>query len=96
MLTNLIPRAFPVYKMDTSGKGYQNTPKHNEMSLFRLNNDFRLPENKQGCQSLEMAFENTISLCVTLQHFYSLVQGTFLLASRHLESGEGPGNEVGL
>ena len=27
--------------------------KHDEMSSFRLHNGFRLPENKQGCQTLK-------------------------------------------
>ena len=32
---------------------------------FRLNNDFRLPENKHVYQSLEITSENAITLYVT-------------------------------
>ena len=61
------------------------------MSSFRLNNGFRLPENKHGYQSLEITSENTISLCATWQNtprllecFGSLVQG-LLRTTRHFE-----------
>ena len=36
-------------------------PKHGGMSSFRLNNGFRLLENENGCQSLEISSQNAIS-----------------------------------
>ena len=33
---------------------------NDEMSSFRLKNGFRLPENKDVCQSLEITFENAM------------------------------------
>ena len=61
---------------------------HNEMSSFRLNNhDFRLPENKQVCQSLKITFcvyhvKNTPWF---LECFGSLAPGVCML-TRHLTS----------
>jgi len=48
-------------------KAAKMVPKMREykLSLFSLNNGFRLQENKQGCQMLETTSEKAISSCVT-------------------------------
>ena len=56
--------------------------KHDEMAAFCLNNSFRLQENKQSCQTLEITSEKAIPSCVTwpntprfLEYFSSLDWG---------------------
>lgn len=74
MVPQPYPRNFFAFKMmgiETPGQGCQDTPKileychvnHDEMPSFCLNNDFRLINNKYGCQLLEITSENAISLC---------------------------------
>ena len=73
----------------------QNTPKilgvfclinRDGMSSFRLNNGFKLPENKHGYQSLEIT---SISSCVTECFGNLTVPRGF--SARHFESGGGLG-----
>ena len=44
------------------------------MSLFRLNNGFRLPENRRGCQSLEITFGNAISCTISCMKMSTIGQ----------------------
>ena len=73
VFVRLVPRAFSTFKMAGRRRNrwtrllkYFTNPgafyrvKHNEMSLFRLNNGLRLPVNKHGCQSLKRTSENAI------------------------------------
>ena len=57
-----------------------------EISLSHLDNDFILPENKHGCQSLKRIFENA---------FDRFLRGFLRQAEAHnFKGGGGPGNEV--